>query len=100
MNIKSKEEHFANFKKINDLYKQQAYSALLLNLVNTFVASLSSALKGGSQNLKVKDKLFGGAKITLIFEGEFQKRLFSVNIFDKVKDDEIYWTIKNSTGLQ
>ncbi len=38
--LKQKEEHYNNFRKINDLYKQNAYSALLLNIVNTFVANL------------------------------------------------------------
>lgn len=100
MNILQKEEAYQNFRKVNDLYKSQAYSALLLNLVNTFVGNLSSALRGGISNVKVKDKLYGGAKITMIFEGEFQRRLFGVNIFERIKDDEIYWIIKNSSGLQ
>lgn len=100
MNIVQKEEAYQNFRKVNDLYKSQAYSALLLNLVNTFVGNLSSALRGGVSNVKVKDKLYGGAKITMVFEGEFQRRLFGVNIFERIKDDEIYWIIKNSSGLQ
>ena len=100
MNIAQKEEAYQNFRKVNDLYKSQAYSALLLNLVNTFVGNLSSSLKGGVLNFKMKDKLYGGAKITTIFDGDFQRRLFSVNAFERIKDDEIYWIIKNATGLQ
>jgi len=100
MNIVAKEETYQNFRKVDSLYKSQAYSALLLNLVNTFVNNLGAALRGGVTNVKVKDKLYGGAKITTIFEGDFQRRLFGVNPFDKMKDDEIYWIIKNSSGLQ
>lgn len=100
MNIVAKEDAYQNFRKIDSLYKSQAYSALLLNLVNTFVGNLNNALKGGVTNVKVKDKLYGGAKITTIFEGDFQRRLFGVNPFEKIKDDEIYWIIKNSSGLQ
>ena len=100
LQVRQKEESYLNFRKVNDLYRSQAYSVFLLKLVNTFVRNLSSALRDGSSGVKVKDKLFGGAKISLIFENEFYKRLFSAKIFDKIKDDEIYWTIKNSSGLQ
>lgn len=99
-NIAAREEAYQNFRKVDGLYKAQAHSALLLNLVNTFAGSLGSALRGGVAGVRVKDKLYGGAKITTIFEGEFQRRLFAVNPFERVKDDEIYWTIKNSQGLQ
>lgn len=98
--VSQKEESYQNFKRINDLVNTNEYSAILLNLVNTFKNNLTSALRGGSSNVKIKDKLFGGAKITLIFENEFHKKLFGIKIFDKIKDDEIYWTIKNSSGLQ
>ena len=100
LQIRQKEDSFQNFRKVNELHKSQAYSALLLNLVNNFVTTMSSTLKGGSANLKIKDKLFGGAKVTLIFEEEFRRKLFDYNIFENVKDDEIYWMIKNSSGLQ
>lgn len=44
--------------------------------------------------------MFGGAKINEIFESDFQKNLMDVNIFERTKDTDIYWTIKNYTGLQ
>jgi dynamin 1-like protein len=100
LQVSQKEESFQNFKRINDLVNSNEYNAILLNLVNTFKNNLTSALRGGSSNVKIKDKLFGGAKITLTFENEYHKKLFTAKIFDKIKDDEIYWTIKNSSGLQ
>ena len=71
LQVWQKEEGYLNFRKVNDLYRSQAYSVFLLNLVNTFAGNLSSALRGGSSGVKIKDKLFGGAKISLIFEKSF-----------------------------
>lgn len=98
--MKEKEESFLNFKKVNDLYKTKNYSALLYNIVHNFSTNFSNALKGGSANIKITDKIFGGAKINLIFEKEFQRKLYETNLFEKIKDEEIYWTIKNTSGLQ
>lgn len=44
--------------------------------------------------------MFGGAKINEIFEYDFKKQLMEIDIYDKVKDSDIYWTIKNYTGLK
>lgn len=98
--MREKEESYTNFKKINDLYKTKNYSALLYNIVHNFSTNFTNALKGGTANLKVTDKIFGGAKINLIFEKEFNKKLYETNLFEKIKDEEIYWTIKNTSGLQ
>ncbi len=32
----------------------------------------------------------------MIFENDFKKKLYEKNVFEMVKDEEIYWTIKNS----
>lgn len=32
----------------------------------------------------------------MIFQHDFKKKLEQKNMFEQIKDDEIYWTIKNS----
>ena len=98
--MKEKEESYNNFRKVNDLYNSKSYNALLYNLINSFSQNFSNALQGGSSKVKIQDKIFGGAKLNLIFENEFHDNLYNKNIFEVVKDDEIYWTIKNSSGLK
>ena len=44
--------------------------------------------------------MFGGAKINELFEYEFQKQLSEVDIFEKTKDLELYWAIKNKNALR
>ena len=44
--------------------------------------------------------MFGGAKINEIFEYDFQKSLVDVNIIERTKDSDLYWTIKNQTALR
>ena len=44
--------------------------------------------------------MFGGAKINELFEYDFQKSLNDVDIFEKTKDSDLYWTIKNQTALR
>ena len=98
--MKEKEESYNNFRKVNDLYNSKSYNALLYNLINSFSQNFSNALKGGNSKGKIQSKIFGGAKLNLIFENEFYDNLYNKNIFESVKDDEIYWTIKNSSGLK
>ena len=98
--MQEKEDSYTNYKKVNDLYKNSSYGPILYNIVNSFSNNLKNALKGGNANLRITDKIFGGAKINLIFEKEFHRRLYKLNVFERIKDEEIYWTIKNSSGLQ
>lgn len=42
------------------------------------------------------DKIYGGAKINMVFESDFYDNLYNKEIFTQLRDDEIYWTIKNS----
>lgn len=95
-----KEKNQASFWIIYDLYKNGSYEPLLYKIISNFNQNFSSTLKGGNSGVKIQDKIFGGAKINLIFENEFHDNLYHKNIFDNIKDDEIYWTIKNSQGLK
>ena len=49
--------------------------------------------------MKILKQIYGAAKINYIFETEFKESLYSLNLFERLKNEDIYWTIKNSQGL-
>lgn len=95
-----KENSATSVKYISDLFNNKAYQALVYNLINKFCQSLEDTLRGSKNAQKIQKRIYGGAKISYIFETEFKENLLSKNVFDSVRDDEIFWTIKNAQGLK
>jgi dynamin 1-like protein len=99
--IVQKEEFTKNYQKISELFKSKSYHALIVSLVTQFSNNFQGVFRGGIiKNMKVKDKMFGGAKVNELFDYDFKKSILDINIFEKTKDSDIYWTIKNYTGLK
>lgn len=98
--LRNKEAFGASFKKITELNKTGSHAAMIMTVISTYNQNFTSALRGGQGSVKITDKIYGGAKINLIFENDFQRRLYGINPLEGSKDEEIYWTIKNSSGIQ
>lgn len=99
--IVQKEEFTKNYQKISELFKSKSYHALIVSLVTQFSNNFQGVFRGGIiKNMKIKDKMFGGAKVNELFDYDFKKSILEINIFEKTKDSDIYWTIKNYTGLK
>ena len=99
--IAQKQEFTKNYQKISELFKSKSYHALVVSLVTQFSNNFQGVFRGGIiKNMKIKDKMFGGAKINELFDYDFRKAILDIDIFEKLKDSDIYWTIKNYTGLK
>lgn len=72
----------------------------LLNLISHFAANFTNSLDGRhhSPNGVEMNELYGGARISYIFNDIFSKALQDVNPFDNLTDDDIRTTIRNANG--
>jgi dynamin 1-like protein len=72
----------------------------LLNLISHFAANFTDSLDGRNHSLNgvEMNELYGGARISYIFNDIFTKSLQEVNPFDGLTDDDIRTTIRNANG--
>ncbi|DAZ94917.1 TPA: hypothetical protein N0F65_003087 [Lagenidium giganteum] len=72
----------------------------LLNLISHFAANFTNSLDGRhhSPNGVEMNELYGGARISYIFNEIFSKALQEVNPFDNLSDEDIRTTIRNANG--
>lgn len=74
--------------------------ATLLTLISHFAANFTDSLDGrhNSGDGVEMTELYGGARISYIFNEVFSKSLQEVNPFDNLSDDDIRTTIRNANG--
>lgn len=72
----------------------------LLNLISHFSANFTNSLDGRNHALNgvEMNELYGGARISYIFNDIFAKSLQEVNPFDNLSDEDIRTTIRNANG--
>ncbi|TMW56688.1 hypothetical protein Poli38472_006698 [Pythium oligandrum] len=72
----------------------------LLNLISHFSANFTNSLDGRNHSLNgvEMNELYGGARISYIFNEIFTKALQDVNPFDGLSDEDIRTTIRNANG--
>uniref|UniRef100_K3XBJ4 Dynamin-type G domain-containing protein n=1 Tax=Globisporangium ultimum (strain ATCC 200006 / CBS 805.95 / DAOM BR144) TaxID=431595 RepID=K3XBJ4_GLOUD len=72
----------------------------LLNLISHFSANFTNSLDGRNHALNgvEMNELYGGARISYIFNDIFSKSLQEVNPFDNLSDEDIRTTIRNANG--
>ncbi|KAJ0398185.1 hypothetical protein P43SY_000554 [Pythium insidiosum] len=72
----------------------------LLNLISHVAANFTNSLDGRNHSLNgvEMNELYGGARISYIFNDIFTKALQEVNPFDGLSDEDIRTTIRNANG--
>lgn len=72
----------------------------LLNLISHFSTHFTNSLDGRNHALNgvEMNELYGGARISYIFNDIFAKSLQDVNPFDNLTDEDIRTTIRNANG--
>ncbi|GLE05245.1 hypothetical protein PINS_up014245 [Pythium insidiosum] len=72
----------------------------LLNLISHVAANFTNSLDGRNHSLNgvEMNELYGGARISYIFNEIFTKALQEVNPFDGLSDEDIRTTIRNANG--
>lgn len=73
---------------------------VLLALISHFAANFTNSLDGRNHALNgvEMNELYGGARISYIFNEIFSKSLQEVNPFDTLSDEDIRTTIRNANG--
>ena len=81
-----------------------AQAALLLSLLSKFVHNINSCVDGkaaASSSIAVDvNELYGGARISYIFNEMFGNRLRSLDPFDGLDDNDIRTAIANANGTR
>ncbi|OQR96387.1 dynamin-2 [Thraustotheca clavata] len=75
-----------------------ALGATLLQLISHFSSSFINSLDGRNNQANDMAELYGGARISFIFNEVFAKSLQSVDPFDQLSDADIRTTIRNANG--
>lgn len=86
-------------KQVISLYNSKAYQALIFNIASKYSGSLKQILQGKKSDKKILKQIYGAAKMNHIFEYEFKESIYKLNVFEKLSNEDIYWTIKNSLGI-
>lgn len=50
-------------------------------------------LTGKQTDKKIVKQIYGAAKINYLFETEFWENLYKFDVFEKIKNEDIYWSI-------
>ncbi|KDO30068.1 hypothetical protein SPRG_05259 [Saprolegnia parasitica CBS 223.65] len=75
-----------------------ALGATLLQLISHFSSSFINSLDGRHTQANDMAELYGGARISYIFNEVFSKSLQAVDPFDQLSDADIRTTIRNANG--
>ncbi|KAF0697684.1 Aste57867_11655 [Aphanomyces stellatus] len=75
-----------------------ALGATLLQLLSHFSSSFINSLDGRQPNANDMTELYGGARISYIFNELFTKSVQAVDPFDQLSDNDIRTTIRNANG--
>lgn len=79
-----------------------AKGAILLRILSDFSNNFSNRVDGKSSNELTSEmtELYGGARISFIFNEIFGKRLRTFDPFDTLDDDDIRTAIANANGTR
>ncbi|ETV97833.1 hypothetical protein H310_09175 [Aphanomyces invadans] len=81
-----------------DSMSKTALGATLLQLISHFSSSFINSLDGRQPNANDMTELYGGARISYIFNELFTKCVQAVDPFDQLSDNDIRTTIRNANG--
>ncbi|RHY12575.1 hypothetical protein DYB25_001390 [Aphanomyces astaci] len=81
-----------------DTMSKTALGATLLQLISHFSSSFINSLDGRQPNANDMTELYGGARISYIFNELFTKSVQAVDPFDQLSDNDIRTTIRNANG--
>eukprot|EP01025_Chloroclados_australasicus_P048702 TRINITY_DN5525_c0_g1_i1.p1 TRINITY_DN5525_c0_g1~~TRINITY_DN5525_c0_g1_i1.p1 ORF type:complete len:875 (+),score=94.34 TRINITY_DN5525_c0_g1_i1:191-2626(+) len=76
-----------------------ARATWLLQIISEYSEKFAVTLDGKSDSLSVQE-LSGGARIRWLFQEEFVKGTMKLQPASELSDEQIYTTIKNSSGVQ
>ncbi|KAH9084930.1 hypothetical protein Ae201684P_002162 [Aphanomyces euteiches] len=81
-----------------DSMSKTALGATLLQLISHFSSSFINSLDGRQPNANDMTELYGGARISYIFNELFSKSVQAIDPFDQLSDNDIRTTIRNANG--
>lgn len=73
-------------------------SALLISLLNKYNKIFTETLRGDGESYDGKE-VCGGAKINYIFDNVFKRKIYEIDPYGDMKDDEVLNQIRNISGL-
>jgi dynamin 1-like protein len=89
-----------------DSQTSSALGSTLLRLISKYCSNISNSLDGrskpvaGNNNTIETSELFGGARISYIFNEIFGKKLKALDPLDGLDDDDIRTAIANANGTR
>ena len=73
-------------------------SALLISLLNKYNKIFAETLRGDGEAYDGKE-VCGGAKINYVFDNVFKRKIYEIDPYGDMKDDEVLNQIRNISGL-
>jgi dynamin 1-like protein len=95
----------ANLESLGDSIDDQTFSmkgATLLKIISQFSNSFHNKIDGKASNeiMSEMTELYGGARISYIFNEIFSKKLKNLDPFEGLEDDDIRTAIANANGTR
>lgn len=95
--IQEKEKEMKNFGKVYETNNDpSSKAAQLISLLNKYNKNFTETLSG---EYFIENDLCGGAKINYILDNVFKRKVYELDPYGEMKDDEVQTQIRNVCGL-